>query len=134
MEAAFTPSLLKVLVAALATFILGGLWYGPLFGKAWQARVGLSDEQLQSSNKGKVFGLSFVLAFIAAYVFAMFLGPEPAPAFAIGVGALAGLCWVGASFGINDLFEQRSLGLWAINAGYHTLVFTIFGAVFGLWH
>lgn len=134
MEAAFTPSLLKVLVAALATFILGGLWYGPLFGKAWQARVGLSDEQLQSSNKGKVFGLSFVLAFVAAYVFAMFLGPEPAPAFAIGVGALAGLCWVGASFGINDLFEQRPVGLWAINAGYHTLVFTIFGAVFGLWH
>ena len=57
-----------------------------------------------------------------------------APAFAIGVGVMAGLCWVGASLGINDLFEQRSLGLWAINAGYHTLAFTLFGVVFGLWH
>ena len=63
----------------------------------------------------------------------MFLGANPAPSFAIGVGALAGLCWVGAAFGINDLFERRSFKLWAINAGYHTLAFTIFGAVFGLW-
>lgn len=134
MEAAFTPSLVKVLVAAAATFVLGGLWYGPLFGKAWQRRVGLSDEQLKSANMARTFGVSFVLSFVAAWVFAMFLGPEPAPAFAIGVGAMAGLCWVGASFGINDLFEQRSLGLWAINAGYHTVAFTLYGAVFGLWH
>jgi len=130
----FVPSIVKVLVAALSTFVLGGLWYGPLFGKAWQRRVGLSDEQLRSASKARTFGLSFALSFVAAWVFAMFLGPEPAPAFAIGVGALAGLCWVGASFGINDLFEQRSLGLWAINAGYHALAFTLFGAVFGLWH
>lgn len=133
MEIVFIPPLVRVLVAAGATFVLGGLWYGPLFGKAWQRRVGLSDEELRSTDKGRTFGLSFVLSFVAAWVFAMFLGPDPAPAFAIGVGALAGLCWVGASFGINDLFEQRSLGLWAINAGYHTLVFALYGAVFGLW-
>jgi hypothetical protein len=134
MDVPFTPSLLKVLVAALATFVLGGLWYGPLFSKPWQRLTGVSDEQLASASKAKIFGLAFVLAFVAAYVFAMFLGPEPAPAFAIGVGALAGLCWVGASFGINDLFELRPLKLWAINAGYHTLAFTLFGVVFGLWH
>lgn len=132
--AQFMPSILEVLVAALSTFLLGGVWYGPLFAKAWQREVKLSDEQLRAANKAKVFGGSFVLAFVAAWVFAMFLGPQPAPGFAIGVGALAGLCWVGASFGINDLFEQRSLKLWAINAGYHTLAFTLFGAVFGLWH
>jgi hypothetical protein len=133
MGTAFLPSIVKVLVAAAATFVLGGLWYGPLFGKAWQRRTGLSDEQLKTANMARTFGLSFVLSFVAAWVFALFLGPDPAPGFAIGVGALAGLCWVGASFGINDLFEQRSLGLWAINAGYHTLAFTLFGVVFGLW-
>jgi predicted membrane protein len=134
MEAAFVPSLVRVLVAAAATFMLGGLWYGPLFGKAWQRRVGLTHEQLKSANMARTFGVSFVLSFVAAWVFAMFLGSEPDPAFAVGVGALAGLCWVGASFGINDLFEQRSFGLWAINAGYHTVAFTLYGVVFGLWH
>lgn len=134
METTFMPSLVKVLVAAATTFVLGGLWYGPLFGKAWQRRVGLTDEELKSANMARTFALSFVLSAVAAWVFAMFLGPAPAPGFAIGVGALAGLCWVGASFGINDLFEQRSFGLWAINAGFHTLAFTLYGAVFGFWH
>jgi hypothetical protein len=129
----FVPSIFATIVAALATFLLGGLWYGPLFGKAWQRGAGLTDERLAAANMARTFGLSFVLAFVAAWVFGMFLGPNPSVAFAIGVGALAGLCWVGAALAINDLFEQRSLGLWAINAGYHTLAFTIFGLVFGLW-
>jgi hypothetical protein len=129
----FMPPILAVLVAALSSFVLGGLWYGPLFGRAWQLEVGMSDERARSVDKVRVFGLSFLLALVAAGVFGMFLGPDPAPGFAVGVGALAGLCWVGASFGINDLFEQRSVKLWAINAGYHTVVFTLFGVVFGLW-
>jgi hypothetical protein len=64
----------------------------------------------------------------------MFLGPAPALPFALGAGSSAGLCWVAAAFGINDLFERRSLRLWAINAAYHTLAFTLYGLVFGLWH
>ena len=114
--------------------MLGGIWYGPLFGKAWQRAAGGSDEKLKTGHPAKVFGLSFVLAFVSAWVFATFLGPAPKPAFAVGVGALAGLCWVGAAFGINDLFERRSFRLWAINAGYHTLCFTLYGVVFGFWH
>ena len=39
---------LAVVLSGLSAFVLGGLWYGPLFGKAWQARVGLSDEQIKS--------------------------------------------------------------------------------------
>lgn len=132
-SAIYFPPILATLVAALASFVLGGLWYGPLFGGAWKRRTGLSDEELKDGNPAKIFGLSFVLAFIAAWVFGMFLGPDPAPAFALGVGALAGLCWVGAAFGINDLFERRALPLWAINAGYHTTAFILYGAVFALW-
>ena len=51
-----------------------------------------------------------------------------------GAGFSAGLCWVGAAYGINYLFERRPLGLWAINAGYHTLQFTLFGLIVGLMH
>ena len=54
-----------VLVAAVGSFLLGGLWYSPaLFGKAWQREAGLSDEQLKSGNMGRIFGLSLILAFI----------------------------------------------------------------------
>lgn len=132
--AAFVPSIPKVLVAALSSFVLGGLWYGPLLGKPWLRATGLSPEAAKAGNPARIFGLSFLLAAVQAWVFAMFLGPAPALPFALGAGFSAGLCWVAAAFGINDLFERRSLGLWAINGGYHTLAFSLYGLIFGLWH
>jgi hypothetical protein len=124
---------IAVLVAAVASFLLGGLWYSPLlFGKAWQREAGLTDEQLKNGNMAKIFGLSLVLAFLAAWNFANFLGPRPNVIFGTAVGASAGLLWVGASFGINYLFERKSFKLFAINAGYHTLQFALFGLVLAL--
>jgi len=127
-------NLWAVLVAALAGFFAGGLWYAPaLFGRAWQREAGLSDAQLKSRSMGTVFGVGFLLSLIAAFVFALFLGPHPSLALALGAGIAAGLAWVAASFGINYLFEQRSLKLFLINGGYHPVQFTLYGAVFGLF-
>jgi len=124
-----------VVVAAAASFLLGGLWYSPaLFGRAWQRAAGLSDEQLKSSNQGLIFGGSFVLALLGAWVFALFLGPEPAPRLAVGAGFAAGLAWVAGSLGINYLFERKSLRLWLINGGYHVAQYTLFGVILGFWH
>ena len=123
---------LAVALSALSSLVLGGIWYSPaLFAKAWQGAVGLSDEQLKSGNMALTFGLTFVLSFIAAAVFAMFLGTEMSVGAATAAGFSAGICWVGAAFGINYLFERRPLKLWLINAGYHTLQFTLFGLIIG---
>jgi hypothetical protein len=105
-----------------------------MFGRAWMREAGLNAEQLGRANQGIVFGLSFVLALVASAVFALFLGPRPALPFAIGAGASAGLCWVAASFGINYLFERKSFRLLAINGGYHTVQFTLYGLILGLWN
>lgn len=123
---------IAIAIAAVSAFVLGGLWYGPIFGKKWQALNGLQDADIQAANPAKVYGLAFVLSLIAAAVFAMFLGPEPGVEFATAAGASAGLCWVAASFGISYLFSQRPLGLWLIDGGYHTLQFTLYGLVLGL--
>ena len=123
---------LAVALSALSSLVLGGIWYSPaLFAKAWQSAAGLSDEQLKSGNMALTFGLTFVLSFIAAAVFAMFLGTEMSVGAATAAGFSAGLCWVAAAFGINYLFERRPLKLWLINAGYHTLQFTLFGLIIG---
>jgi hypothetical protein len=124
---------LPALVAALSAFALGGLWYSPvLFGKTWQREAGLSDERIQAANKGIIFGVSFVLCLIAAVAFSMVIGSEPSFFMALHSGIGVGLAWVATSFGINYLFELKSLKLWLINAGYHTLQFAIYGLVFGL--
>jgi len=123
-----------VLTAGVAAFVLGGLWYSPmLFGKAWQRETGLSDETLKNGNMALIFGSSFVLALIASWVFALFLGPRPPMALGLGAGFSAGLCWVASSFGINYLFEHKSLKLFLINGGYHTVQFTLIGVILALW-
>ena len=125
---------LAVLAAAISAFLLGGLWYSPaLFGKAWQRDAGLTDEQLKGGNPAKIYGGSFVLSLVAAATFAMFLGKLPVGT-ATAYGFCAGLTWVAASFGINYLFERRSVGLFLVNGGYHTLQFTLYGLILGLWH
>ena len=126
---------LAVLAAAVATFARGGLWFSPaLFGKVWQREAGVTEDKMKSANMPLIFGLTFVLALIAAWVFALFLGPRPPMALGLGAGFSAGLCWVAASLGINYLFERKSLKLWLINGGYHTLQFTIIGLILALWH
>ena len=125
---------LAVLAATVAAFVLGGLWYSPLlFARKWQAATGLSDEQANSGSPALIFGGSFVLAFIASACFAFFLGPNPGLQFGVATGFAAGLCWVATSFGINGLFQREPLGLVLINAGYHTLQFTLVGLILGLW-
>jgi hypothetical protein len=127
-------NIFAVLTAAVATFVLGGLWYSPaLFGKAWQRESGVTDEQMRTSNKTMIFLVAFLLSLVATVVFALFLGPRPPVSLGLGAGFSAGLCWVAASFGINYLFEHRSFKLWLINAGYHTLQFTIIGLILALW-
>ncbi len=124
---------LAVVLAALSAFLLGGLWYSPLlFASRWAQLTGQTDEKLQSGSMPLIFGGAFLLSLIAAFVFAMFLGPDPALGFAIGAGFSAGLFWVAAGLGIIYLFERRPLGLWLINGGYLTLQFTLYGVVLGL--
>ena len=125
---------LAVLAAAASAFLLGGLWYSPaLFQKAWQRGAGVTDDKMQKGHPGKVFGGSFVLSLISAATFAMFLGTELPVAETTMYGFIAGLCWVTASFGINYLFEQKTLTLFLVNGGYHTVQFTLYGLILGLW-
>ena len=127
---------LAVLAAAISTFALGGLWYSPaMFFKPWQRGAGLTDDQLQKGgHPAKIYGGAFVLSLVAAAVFAMFIGPKPDVGFATAAGFAAGLCWVAASFGINYLFERKNFTLFLVNGGYHTVQFTLFGLILGLWH
>lgn len=120
-----------VVAAAVSSFVLGGLWYSALFAKAWQSAAGLSDAQLKAGNPAWIFGGSFALALIASASFAVFLGNDLDAATGAFYGFTAGLCWVTASFGINYLFERKSLQLFLINGGYHTLQFTLIGAILG---
>jgi hypothetical protein len=82
---------------------------------------------------GMQIAIGLVPSIAAAIVFSMLLGPDPHlhPALLMAVACAGGL--VGASFAIQYLYENRSLGFWAINAGYHLVQFLIFAVVLALW-
>ena len=129
-----TLNWLAVLVAALSTFILGGLWYGPLFGRAWMRASGMTEEKAKQGNPGRIFGISFVLQLMAAAVLGMFIGPQADLAFGLMAGGSAGLFWVAGALGVVYLFEQRPLSHWTVNAGYCIVSFLIMGGILGAWH
>jgi len=126
-------SLVATLVATVAGFVLGALWYGPLFGKTWMAAGGFTQDQLRRDvNAGVAYGLTFVLGLVASFVFGLFLGPHPSLALGVGAGASAGLCWVATALATNYLFEGRRPALTFINGGYHAVRFTLIGLSFAL--
>ncbi len=126
---------LAVLVAALSTFMLGGLWYSPmLFGKAWMRTNSFSESDLQTFSKARMFGWSFIFSLIMSLNLAMFLaGPNTDVTWGMIAGALAGVGWVAMAIAIISVFENRSGAYILINGGYMTVAFTVMGAILGAW-
>lgn len=123
----------SVAAAAISSFIVGGIWYGPLFGKAWMKAFGVNEEDLKKRNVPKTFGLSLLLAFIAALILDMFIGPEADVTFGASAGFFTGTAWVATFLGILYLFEMQSFRAYGINAGYCVVALTIMGTVLGAW-
>lgn len=129
----FEINWLAVIASTIVVFVIGSIWYSPiLFSRIW-----LRETKVDVNNPGNVamtFGAAFVLSLVAAILFGAFLGPNPPVGDAILTGVIVGAAFIATSFGINYLFEQKSLTLWLINAGYHLAQYTAMGLIFGLWH
>src|SRR5689334_1078372 len=85
-----------VIAAAVATFLIGGLWYSPfLFGRVWMSANNFSEADLKKSNMAKIFGLSFVFALVMSANLAAFLAdPKATAAWGATAGFLAGFGWL----------------------------------------
>lgn len=134
MGTAFTNiNWLSIIVAGVSAFLIGGVWYGPLFGRAWMKEFGFTEEDLKQRNIPKTFGLSLILALFAAINLDLFIGAEASVSFGAMAGMLAGIGWVATFMGIIYLFEMRSLAAFLINAGYCVIALTTMGAILGAW-
>jgi len=124
---------LAVIVAALVPFAIGAVWYGPLFSKPWMALTGLSKDSPGQNSMALTFGTTALLNLVIATSLAMFIGGGDWT-FGLFAGFMSGFTFVAMAFGITYLFESRPFKLWAINAGYQTIMFTVMGVILGAWH
>lgn len=128
-----TLNLWAVLVAALSSFLIGGLWFSPmLLGSAWKHANGFTADPPPAGPRG--FLIAFLLSLVMAFNLAMFLNaPGTTLAFGAAAGFLAGFGWVAMSIGIIAVFEHRPFSYVAINGGYVTVALTVMGAILGGW-
>jgi len=58
---------LVLLIAAVIPMVVGFLWYNPkTLGNAWMQAAEMTEEKIKGANMAKIFGLSFLFAFMIA--------------------------------------------------------------------
>ena len=125
---------LAVLVAAIAFFILGAVWYMSPLGAIWAAQLGKTATGM--TPMASQFIVSFLCDWLLAYVIAIALADSsnPRPArHGVEFGLFIGLGVFGTMTLMNDVYEGRSLMLWLINTGYVVIGMMIMGAIIGAW-
>lgn len=150
-----------ILVAAVVNMVVGMIWYNPkLFGNAWMQEIGMTEESAKSGNMLKIFGFSFVFAFLIAFSLPASVihefgaaqlngGDVTNPAYLEYVaacgekfrsfkhgalhGAMLGVFFVFPIIGMNGMFEHRSWKYIFIHAGYWILALTLMGGIICGW-
>lgn len=127
---------LAVLVAAVAIFMLGGLWYSPLmFAKKWVALQGKSMEQMSGGASPSLYVQVFICGLVTSFVMALALshfhtgGVHPG----LMVGTFAWLGFAGASSYGTALFSFKPKALWAIDTGFNLVSFLLAGVILSVW-
>jgi hypothetical protein len=134
-------NLLAVLVSALATMVVGFLWYSPmLFAKPWTVLMGYDpNDKAKMAEMQKSAGPSYAMSLIASLLSAMVLGKiiQVAGAMTALDGMKIGLAvWVGFVTTVqltNALFMRQRAKLYLINTGYQLVCYLAMGAILGAW-
>ena len=107
-----------------------------MFRDPWFHGGGLTVEQLQEGPGYAVaFAVAIVSALVTAYILAFLVGSTGEQTAIRGM-KIALLVWLGfvcAVMGTQYTFEARSLGYFAVTAGYPLLGLLIMGAIVGKW-
>ena len=133
---------LAIVVAAIASMVIGYLWYGPIFGKPWMKLMGMSSAQMSAEKKkgmAKGYIIMYITSAIMAYVLAHALVFGNAYLHASGImsGIMVGFWnWLGfiATVTVGSvLWEGKSWKLWFLNNGFWLVNLCIMGIILELW-
>ena len=130
-----------VLIASLANFVTGFIWFGPktMFPVWWRAMGKSADEQPGNANMGTVFGLTVVGVLVQTFTIAVVLGWYAAANLGeiniltgAMVGSFVGIGSAAAASLSHRLFAGHGIKVWLIEVGSDVLNATVVGAVLGL--
>jgi uncharacterized protein DUF1761 len=128
---------LAVLVAALAYFFLGAIWYSALFRNAWIKATGVN---MNDPNGRKGFAgimiTSFITILVTSIGLALLITRVQSGGWMTGVkiGLIAGVCFSAATICNSYLYEKRPIALSTINSLYNIVGCVIAGIIIAIWH
>ena len=127
---------LAVLVAALAFFVLGAIWYSFLFRNAWikSSGVNVNDPNAKKGVAG-MFLTSFILIIITCIGLALFISRIGSGGWMSGlkIGLVAGVCFCATAICNSYLYEKRPLALHLINSFYNIFGCVIAAIIIAVW-
>lgn len=133
---------LAIVVAVVANFFLGFIWYTPLFGKAWAKEMGY-DTSIKPTGGDMAKGMTFMVIgnFLLAYVFAHNMaawsfvpGMDQMPAIGTILNS-AIFTWLGFFLPVDlgrVAWEKKSWKLFFINTGYHLVTLLVVATILTL--
>ncbi len=128
---------LHILVAALAYFALGAIWYSFLFRDKWIRHQGIvvKDED-RMKGAGFTMFTSFILMFITSAGLAVIIKDMNLSGALYGVklGLLTGVCFSAAVISTSYVYVKKPLGLHLIDDFYHIVGQIIAAVILCSWH
>jgi uncharacterized protein DUF1761 len=133
--------IVPVVVAALASMVIGFLWYSPLlFALSWMRAMGYDPDdkaklgEMQKSA-GPMYAGSFLASLVTAFVLAKIIEITTVNAALYGM-KVGFAMWVGFVTTVQFtafLFERKPFRLYAINTGYQLVCYLAMGAILAVW-
>lgn len=127
---------LHIVVAGIAYFALGAIWYSFIFKNAWikSSGVNVNDPNMKKGVAQTMLA-SLVLMIVASLGIAIFLSRVGVSSWMTGakVGLVAGVCFSATSVCISYLYEKRPWMLHFINAGYNVAGCVVAGIILAIW-
>lgn len=132
-------NLSAVLVAAVVAFIIGGLWYGPLFGRKWLALTGMPPGTKPAGARRAML-VQFLMTVISAFVLALFVSATPGATVAASM-TIAFWIWLGfiaTTMTGEYLFvaapdKQKPWALYWFNVLYYLVTLVVMGIILVIW-
>ncbi|MFN2458644.1 MAG: DUF1761 domain-containing protein [Chitinophagaceae bacterium] len=127
---------IAVLVAAIAYFALGALWYSFLFQKKWveYQNINVNDPEIKQGVAG-VMVTSFVLTVLITTGLAILIELMNITNGLTGakLGLLTGVCFSATVISMTYLYTKKKWGLHFIDGAYHVVGQIIAGVILCLW-
>lgn len=127
---------LAVWVSIVLQFVLGFLWYGPLFGEPWMKMVGLDMDTIMANPAGAGPWITNIIsAVVSVYVLAWLFTKLNTDTWVKGlwIGFLVGFSFVLLSTMTSNMFAKAPYGLAWITGGFTTVGLMVAGVVLGAW-